>query len=137
MGSVIEGKVAQILDEFTLILNVGRAQGVKEGMEFVIFAPGEEVTDPDTGESLGQWEMVKGHVVATHVQEKLCLCSAVQPRQEEDHTDPRTRTLSAALIAEHMPGQESLRPLNVNKSQIHGKPKAGPISVGDRARSVK
>ncbi len=136
MASAVEGKVAQILDEFTLIINVGRAQGAREGMEFVVFSPGEEVADPDTGESLGQWEIVKGRVVATHVQDKLSICTAAPPPSEEDHTDPTTRTLSAALIAEHMPGQDKVRPLNVNKSQVHGMPKAGPISVGDRVRSI-
>ncbi len=134
MADQIEGKVAQILDEFTLIINVGQTKGVKPGMEFVVYAPGDDVTDPDTGASLGAWEVVKGRVVASHVQEKLTICHAASAKQEEDTSDPRTRTLSAAMIADHMRAKSGTQALNVNKAQLRGMPKTGPISVGDRVR---
>ena len=134
MADVIEGKVAKILDEFTLIINVGSAQGVSAGMRFIIYATGDEIVDPDSGESLGKWEVVKGLLVASHVQEKLSICAAA-PAKKAQESDPSTHTLSAAMIADHM-RQKPENKLNVNKGQIEGVPKVGPISVGDPVRSV-
>ncbi|MDE2807469.1 MAG: hypothetical protein OXN90_03550, partial [Gemmatimonadota bacterium] len=71
MSAPIEGKVAAIIDDTTLVLNVGSEQGVQEGMAFAIFASHGEIEDPDSGQSLGRWEAVKARVVATHVQERL------------------------------------------------------------------
>ena len=53
MSTPIEGKVAAVIDDTTLVLNVGREQGVQEGMAFAIFALHGEIEDPDSGESLG------------------------------------------------------------------------------------
>lgn len=137
MSEVIEGKVAKILDESNLIINVGGSQGIQPGMRLIVFAPGDEVTDPDTGESLGTWEAVKGEIVANHVQERISICVAAPPAEKEDQTDPSTRTLSAAMIADHMRADSAQSRLNVNKGQIEGMPKVGPISVGDPVRSVQ
>ena len=67
----VKGKIAKIIDESTVILNVGAKDGVTSGMRFVIYEEGEEVQDPDTGDSLGAWEVVKGEVAAKHVQERI------------------------------------------------------------------
>ena len=59
----VEGKVAKILGKGEIVLNRGRSHGVRTGMLFEIFAPeGEEVWDPDTGETLGTVEDVKAKV---------------------------------------------------------------------------
>ena len=136
MAEVIEGKVAKILDEYSLIINVGQADGVTPESKFVVYAQGDEVTDPDTGESLGRWEVVKGHIAASHVQERLTVCKAVGKKPEAPQSDPTTHTLSAAMIADHMRTDRAGSALNVNRSQIDGAPKVGPISVGDSVRSV-
>ena len=140
MAEPIEGKVAKILDENTIVLNVGRAAGVEQGMVFCVFAPVEDVTDPDTGESLGTWEAVKGYVQATHPQERLTVCRAfsVKAAKSEDPKERGTHTLSSELVAVSMldGGPLAAERLNVNKSQLSGMPEVGPISVGDLARSV-
>jgi hypothetical protein len=70
----VEGKVAKILGKGEVVLNRGRAHGVKPGMLFEIFAPeGEEVWDPDTGETLGTVEDVKAKAEVTEVKEKLAI----------------------------------------------------------------
>ena len=140
MADAIEGKVARILDDQTLVLNIGRAQGVEQGMVFCIYTPVEDVTDPDTGESLGAWEAVKGYVQATHPQERLTVCRAYQPKPKEP-TSPEergTHTLSAELVAVSMMsgGPLAKARLNVDRSQLDGMPQVGPITVGDLARSV-
>src|SRR5215210_3416907 len=68
----IEGKVAKVLGNNEIVINRGRGQGVRQGMLFEIFAPeGEEVWDPDTGETLGTVEDVKAKAEITEVKEKL------------------------------------------------------------------
>lgn len=141
MSGPVEGKVAKILDEQSVILNVGTAHGVAQGMVFCIFAPVEEVKDPETGQSLGAWEAVKGYVQAAHPQERLTVCRAWAPRRPES-ADPKergTHVLSAEMVEVSMlrGGAQPKARLNVERSQLSGIPEVGPIRVGDRARAVK
>ena len=70
----VEGKVAKILGKGEVVINRGRQHGVRGGMVFEIFAPeGEEVWDPDTGETLGTVEDVKAKAEVTEVKEKLAV----------------------------------------------------------------
>ena len=70
----VEGKVAKILGKGEVVLNRGRSHGVRPGMLFEIFAPeGEEVWDPDTGETLGTVEDVKAKAEVTEIKEKLAI----------------------------------------------------------------
>jgi hypothetical protein len=70
----VEGKVAKILGKGEIVLNRGRSHGVRTGMLFEIFAPeGEEVWDPDTGETLGTVEDVKAKAEVTEVKEKFAI----------------------------------------------------------------
>ena len=68
---MITGNVARIISEKEIVLNVGKTDGVKEGMEFVIYSESEKIFDPETGEDLGSLEIIKGRVTVYHVQEKL------------------------------------------------------------------
>ena len=64
-------KVARVIDNFTLVLNKGAADGVKEGQRFLVYGTGEVIADPDTGDSLGRLEIVRGTGKVTHLQEKM------------------------------------------------------------------
>lgn len=67
--SRIEGKVASVLNERELVLNVGSDQGVTVGMRFrILYAGGIEITDPDTNEPLGSVEWPKTEVKIVSVQ---------------------------------------------------------------------
>ena len=69
----IEGKVAKILGS-EIVINRGRREGVRQGMLFEIFAPeGEEVWDPDTGETLGTVEDIKAQAEVTEVKDRLAV----------------------------------------------------------------
>ena len=109
MNTVIEGKVAAIIDDTTLVLNVGSEQGVQEGMAFAIFAAHGEIEDPDSGQSLGRWEAVKARVVATHVQERLC-------------------TVRAPVVGE-APVVGDTRPLSAMMGRALGGPRPGPRAM--------
>lgn len=75
MGSELEDtkiRVAEVIDKRTVVLNVGENYGVSKGDKFVVFEMGEEVEDPETGDSLGKLEIVKGKGKVIHVQPKMC-----------------------------------------------------------------
>ena len=137
MSTPIEGKVAAIIDDTTLVLNVGSEQGVQEGMAFAIFALHGEIADPDSGQPLGRWEAVKARVVATHVQPRLCTVRA--PVVGEVPVVGDTRPLSAMMVEHSVaraPGQEQWQRLDVRGGDVRGRPQNQPIAVGDGARSL-
>lgn len=131
----ITGRVAKIADESRLVLNVGSAHGVKPGMHFVVFQEGEDVTDPESGESLGKMELVKAEVVIEHVQERMSLASSPEIREE----DPDSTVLSARLarVRQARPGSVRREKLYVNPGDITGSQRISPIAVGDPVRSVE
>lgn len=142
MTQPIEGKIVRILDQYSIVINKGSRDGVKEGMTFVIFIPtADEVEDPYTKEALGRLEVVKDYVVASHVQDRITTCvSKKKDMGSSQETGASGQTLSAAMIAEcmgtHNRGDIAAERLNVNTSQISGTPEVGPISVGDYVRSI-
>jgi hypothetical protein len=70
----VEGKVAKILNGGEVVINRGTTNGVKPGMVFEVFAPeGEEVWDPDTGETLGTVEDVKAKAEVTEVKDRFAV----------------------------------------------------------------
>lgn len=67
----IEGKIAKIIDDITVVINRGYLHGVEDGMRFIIYQRGDEIFDPDNMESLGFFEHVKAKVAITNVSEKF------------------------------------------------------------------
>lgn len=65
------GKVVKLEDDFTVVVNKGSSSGIKEGDKFIVAGIGDIITDPDSGEELERLEIVRGKVIATHVQEKI------------------------------------------------------------------
>ncbi len=57
----ISGKVAKILDEYTVAVNQGVNQGVTVGN---IVALTQEIVDPDTGLPIGEYERLRLKVIA-------------------------------------------------------------------------
>lgn len=59
-------------DEYHLVINRGSLDGVEEGDLFLVYyVEPDELFDPETNESLGKLEIVRGTGRAVHVQEKL------------------------------------------------------------------
>ena len=143
MEKLIEGNVVRILDEYRIVINVGSNDEVKVGMVFVIFTQSQdEIRDPASGEILGKLENVKEYVSVIHVQNRLSTCVA-REKQSRFHEgeDMGVQTLSGAMMAESLTARPEkvrygMKKLNVNNSQITGIPQLGPISVGDRVRSI-
>jgi hypothetical protein len=64
-------KVIKVIDENTVVINVGMNDKITKNYEFLLYELGEELFDPDTNESLGQLEVIKGTAVPTHIQDKV------------------------------------------------------------------
>lgn len=75
------GKVAQQINPIQVAINRGSSDGVDLGDKFLIYRMGDEVLDPDTGESLGPIEIVIGRAKATHVQEKIATLESLETRR--------------------------------------------------------
>ncbi|MEO4000326.1 hypothetical protein [Mesorhizobium sp. CAU 1732] len=71
-----QAKVAKVIDEYKVVLNVGADDGVRVHSEFILYRIGTEVIDPDSGESLGNFEEVIGRGIVTHVQTRLATLEA-------------------------------------------------------------
>lgn len=143
MEKIIEGKVAKILDEYSIVINVGRNNGVTRDMVFAVFTQSEdEIKDPDSSEVLGKLENIKDYVSAVHVQDKFSTCTALETRKMiKEGESSGAQTLSGAMMAESMSAKPrgskiGTEKLNVNASQITGVTQLGPISVGDKVRAV-
>ena len=67
---VKEGKVAAILNERELVVNLGAEADVEEGMKFVVMEPGQQIIDPDTQEILGAFSREKIRVEIFDVKPK-------------------------------------------------------------------
>ena len=62
-------KVAEKINEYKLVINRGSTSDIKMNQRFLVYTYGKEVTDPDTGQSLGKLEIVRGTGRVLHLQE--------------------------------------------------------------------
>ena len=66
---IISGKIIRIIDRRTVIINLGKNDGIKEDSVFSIMGSPEQISDPDTSEILGEVTIVKSRVKAKEVAE--------------------------------------------------------------------
>lgn len=135
MSENLQGRIVKILDEQRLVANIGLQDGVSPGDRFVVFETGEEIVDPESGESLGELELVKAQVEAAHVQERMVILAAPSGSEQER---PIAKTVLSAIMAQTSPGPDKREAisLGVRKDQISGMPLVHPIQVGDQVRRV-
>ena len=126
----IEGKVAKIMDEYTVVINRGSEHGVEEDMRFVIYEPGDEIKDPDTDKSLGKFEHVKAKVEVTNVSEKF---STAKTYETHTMTMP---ALQEAIV--RVTGQTMRNELPLDEKTRAGLPerKKTLVKIGDLVRQV-
>ena len=76
----MEIKVAKVIDDYKLVINKGKDDGIKYGQRFLIYSLEEVIKDPDTGEELERLELVKGTGKTIHVQANI---STIKSDMEE------------------------------------------------------
>lgn len=82
MSESIEGKVAQVLNEREVAINVGAEHGVETGMKFEILSEKPIViTDPDTGDEIGTIDRVKVRVKVVEVRPRMSITSTYETYQ--------------------------------------------------------
>lgn len=86
-----EAKVIKVLDENTVVINRGSDNGVKLGQTYLIYGIGEELFDPETNESLGLLELVRGTGTPSHIQPKMSQLVSDQYEETGTKTTKRTR----------------------------------------------
>ena len=122
---MILGKVARIVSDKEVVLNVGSHDGVKTNMEFVIYAEGDHILDPETGEDLGAIETVKSRVAIVHVMERMSRAetSTYEVTIDDDYRwGERTETRHYRLNVEG----SDIRPLDEDLT----------VRIGDSVKSV-
>lgn len=71
--------VVHVLDyELQIVINKGQNEGVKIGDQYLIYELGSEIFDPQTEQSLGRLEIVKGKGIVVHVQEKMATIESIE-----------------------------------------------------------
>lgn len=78
MTEPIQGKVAAILTEYAVVLNIGSDHKVAEGMKFEIFSGPVSVYDPDSGDEIGEVRVTAGRVKVYEVHPKYSLASTYE-----------------------------------------------------------
>lgn len=131
---MIHTSVARILSPTHVILSAGSQHGVREGMVFVIYQLGDPIIDPETLESLGQLEIIKGRVKVYHVQDKLCHASTFS-RTETRLISPfkemsRMRELLGQQVEETVFEQLKVDSALAVETDL-------TVRVGDKARSIE
>jgi len=137
---LLRGKVARVLNDRELVINLGSAQGVFEGMLFDIQGHNEiDIRDPDTDELLGSTGRAKVRVRVTTVQEKLSVAQTYRkhsvrtgglasgiPTSEFFKSVARALTPSTIEFTESLKrGTEDCKPLDENESKVA----AGDLAV--------
>lgn len=70
--------VVKIIDEYTIVINRGGLNGVKLNQSFLIYFLSEkEIVDPETQESLGHLEIIRGRGKVSHVQERISTIKSI------------------------------------------------------------
>ena len=70
-ANVAEGRVARILNERELVINLGTEQGIQDGMKFSVLEETGNILAPETRESLGSLTREKIRVKIVDVRPKL------------------------------------------------------------------
>ena len=121
----IRGKVAAVLDEERLVLNVGADHGVAQNMVFNIIET-RVIRDPDTGDELGKVDVTKFQVQVGNAEERM---SIAYPYQEYVATDFLLRPIRQKFkIKNTQPSTRALPALGSSTQYIE-------VAVGDIAIS--
>jgi len=64
-------RVVEIIDNQTVVINAGYADGITKSDLFTIYREAEEIIDPITNENLGRLHIVKGTAQVENIQENM------------------------------------------------------------------
>jgi hypothetical protein len=117
-------RIIRLLDDHTVVVNVGERDGVEPGMRLGIYSPLDDIVDPVTGETLGDYRRRKGVVSVTEVQERFCIAETPRVRQQ---VEERGMPLFGSVKRTEM----IQRSLNIADEHIRDVPGGETVVVGD------
>ncbi len=125
-----EYRVIKIIDDKSIVINIGENDGVISGDKFQIYAVGEHVIDPETNEDLGTLNTVKEVVSAIDVFPNMTICRHI----ETNYYNPLTNFVTP-FATQKIDTEKSL---NVETTQITGGLSSDlTIKIGDKVRFLK
>lgn len=124
-----EMKIAKIISTKQIVVNAGSNDGLKVGdkLEIIDKFGDEPIVDPDTGESLGTLDLIKGTVIVSKVYPHMAIADSPK-------VSPLLQAMRPGLLSSPLYGSSYQEDLNVDPSQITGGlPEAGDqqIRIGD------
>ncbi|MGO2138339.1 MULTISPECIES: hypothetical protein [Leuconostoc] len=126
-------KIVKIISDHEFIISAGQKQDVSKGDKFIIFdRHGEEILDPDSGESLGYLDVNKGTIIVRNVFENMSIAST-EPHLVGGIAN-QFSGVNTALIGIQQPTT-----LNVDYSQITPLDETlepSPIKLGDPVKPL-
>lgn len=125
----IQAQVIRIPDEFSIILNKGLAQGVKDGMRFIVYVEGDNILDPTTQKYLGKLLIIKADVTVTNAQENFSIAKSFE------RTSPSVASEAIRAMFGEAPYPRKL-PVNQTDVQPVLEKKDYMIRIGDKAKQV-
>ena len=132
-NNLIEGKVAGILNERELTINIGIKNGVFEGMKFSILAKEAiEIYDPETNEKLGMVDREKVRVIVAEVKERFSICKTFRTwtQQGSPFADIGRLMVAPSVKHETLKVNDSSFPPPLSEEESY-------VKIGDRVIQVK
>lgn len=75
-------KIASIIDDYRVVINAGKNDGIAVGHRFLIYKIGKEIFDPDDPKkSLGHIEIIKGKGEVIHVQDRMATLQTTEKHE--------------------------------------------------------
>ena len=118
----------RILDADTILLNVGESNGASVGEKYTVFAEGEEIADPETGDTLGNYEFTKAIVTITKVFQRFSEAQMIEKEMSQSEKSLKTWTSGSTKIKELPIDKTQARPITSSFDPL--------IKVGDKARRI-
>lgn len=74
-SELLTGKVAELLSQYRIAINIGKNSGVEKGMEFMVLGE-KSIRDPDSHKKLGTYKYVKARVRVEQVEDDYSVATA-------------------------------------------------------------
>ena len=91
--------ITKIINNYKLVLNIKKEDGVKVGDRFLIYdLSKEDILDPINLKPLGKLEIVKGKGKVTHVQQHMCTIETLNTKEKTKKTVRDNNSLGFAIL---------------------------------------
>jgi len=112
-GKVVFVKQDPVRPPPEIVVNLGSLHGVTPRTQFIIYALGDEIRDPETGESLGALEILKGRGRAKHIQEQMTTVVPITTKKQRRVIRNPLYTMGGEVVEEVEAEEEFERSLEV------------------------